>query len=191
MALDPVIVFVARANVRDAPDVNDANKWLRESLNPVVRRYEMAYGLGSRAPRFYTFVHDCQRALIQSGPHFRYFTGLVDECHQEGSDLILVLRDWVAITAYDISFLRLFDRCSTLPLDVSIRVFDSDPRLDHPFFEVNVAQVCSVMNGEIELEDEAVENNTVFFMVKILDAAKAEVFRGMDPTEVQVSLWLL
>lgn len=187
MALDPVVVFVARVSPRDAPEVDVANDWLRQSLDTVVRSYEMEYGLGSRPPRFYTFVHNCCVTLIQSGPHFQYFTGLIKECEQDGSDLILVLRGWDAITADHISFYYIFARCLEVSINVSMKVFDSDPRLNQPFFSVNILKACSVIKGELEPEDAAVERHTQLFIVKTGQAYMAEFTRGMDPARLQVS----
>lgn len=188
MAHDPVVFFVARAHPLDASDVDAANVWLRTSLGPVIRQYEAEYGLGSRPPRVYTFVHHCTRPLLRRGAPFQYFTGLIDECQQEGLDLALVLRGWDAITADDVSFRLIFERCASLSIRVNVRVFDGDPRLDHPFFELNLAQIFSVMNGDLGLEYAAVDENTFLYMVKTQEAFRAEVIRVTDSAVLQVSL---
>lgn len=187
MYSDPVIVFVARASPWEAPEPDVATSWLRQSLDPVVQRYETEYGLGSRAPRFYTFVHAPHSPLIQSGPHFQYFTGLVDECQQEGCDLILVLRGSAAITAYEISFCLIFERWRSPALNVRIRVFDNHPRLAQPFFDVDPIQVCETIRRGLDWDDAALEEGTRRFLANIEAARISEIRRLFTPEQIQVS----
>lgn len=139
MAPNPVIVFVARASVRDEPDEDAARTWLRESLSPVAHsmRRSMAFGVAILA--FTLLFKTPTNVDSRRPPTHLFFTGLIDERGRENRELILVLRGWDASTVRESDFHRIFKRCSDLAINMRVKVFvDDNPRSTRRFFDVNV-----------------------------------------------------
>lgn len=165
---EPVIAFIARGD-RECEDNDAALIWLRESLTPVVQRYQAEFGPSNRPYRFFTFVlHKSQNPRARH-PVISFFRDILDEGSMQNCDIVFVLSGWDALSASQMTVAHMLKECVGLGVNVLLRVFANEVRgfsIPPRFFDVDPINVYGAMTGEYDLEapDLVLEENTKLFM---------------------------
>ncbi|CAP93892.1 hypothetical protein PCH_Pc16g12220 [Penicillium rubens Wisconsin 54-1255] len=149
-----VVALVARSSSGSRMEKDDYLLW---SLEWTKLFYEKIYGKIQSECRFLTFVQSSNTPLRPTGEVSSFFASLRNEVEEYEGELLIVVNGWDGLTTDRMSFYNLFSHWAER---ITLRIYSQESIWQRKkFFEVNVAQVCSVFRGEIEFDIEDLNND--------------------------------
>jgi hypothetical protein len=149
-----IVALVARSSSGSRMEKDDYLLW---SLEWTKLFYERTYGKIQSECRFLTFVQSSNTPLRPTGEVSSFFASLRNEVEEYEGELLIVVNGWDGLTTDRMSFYNLFSHWAER---ITLRIYSQESTWQQKkFFEVNVAQVCSVFRGEIEFDIEDLDND--------------------------------
>ncbi|KAJ5116068.1 hypothetical protein N7456_000416 [Penicillium angulare] len=163
----PLVCFVIREDSDFATDVASAESSFQESRGVLVDAFDNQYGFGYGSYTSYSFLNDSWKPLSKN-----IVENFVDEMKEAEEKqlpgVVFVIRGWDGITADTKSFLKIFDRCSSMPIKVHLRAYaDEPPR----FFDVDVTDICTILTTHPYSRQVGYPQDTVTFVDNFLKLA--------------------